>query len=290
MTTGGDDGGQAEVVSLHSRSGYQPDMGAIARSHITSARQRLGMTPAEFAEVLTPMLGWDVSGGVVERWETSAVPPGDALIAAGVVSRAAPIRADGAANDDDLVHQLLGTRFADVEAVFVTRSEFTTQVPLRDLFEGAKSIDAVGLSLNLICQQFPDDELRTLIESGTNVRCAFLAPWQTAIQRREEEEGYTAGQLSTLTELNLQILSQRVHQRLAPEHRDRLQIRIYNDTLRFNIMVVDRSVAVVQPYMPTQRGIESPTLLVRSRKAGAGLFSIFERTFDWIWERAGVPG
>ncbi len=289
MTTGGDDGGEAEVVGIHSRrSGFQLDMGAVARSHITSARQRLGMTPAEFAEVLGPMLGWEVSAGVVERWETSAVPPGDALIAAGVVSRAAPVRADSA-NDDDLMHQLLGTRFADVEAVFATRSEFITQVPLRDLFEGAKSIDAVGLSLNLICQQYPDDELRDLIEAGAKVRCAFLAPWQTAMQRREEEEGYTPGQLSTLTEMNVQILSQRVHQRLAPEHRDRLEIRTYNNTIRFNVMIVDRTVGVIQPYMPTQRGIESPTLLVRSRKAGAGLFSIFERTFEWTWERAGAP-
>ncbi|MEZ5411213.1 MAG: DUF5919 domain-containing protein [Acidimicrobiales bacterium] len=287
----GDDDRQAEVVSIHSRGGYQPDMGAIARSHISSARQRLGMTPGEFAEVLSPMLGWEVTAGVVERWETTnAVPPGDALIAAGIVSRAAPVRADSTNSDDDLVHQMLGTRFADVEAVFVTRSEFITQVPLRDLFDGAKSIDAVGLSLNLICQQFPDDELRALIESGAKVRCAFLAPWQTAMQRREEEEGYNAGQLSTLTEMNLQILSQRVHQRLAPEHREQLEIRTYNNTIRFNIMVVDHTVAVVQPYMPTQRGIESPTLLVRSRKAGAGLFSIFERTFEWIWERSGVPG
>ena len=70
------------------------------------------------------------------------------------------------------------------------------------------------------------------------------------MQRREEEEGYAPGPLSTLTEMNLQILGQRVHQCLAPDHRDRLEIRTYNDTIRFNIMIVDRAVAVIQPYMP----------------------------------------
>ena len=153
------------------------------------------------------------------------------------------------------------------------------------MFADAKRIDAAGLSLNMLCQQFPDDDLRSLIEAGTELRCLFMAPYGKAIQAREQEEDYDAGILSALTEMNISILTQRVRQRLPEEAQQRLCIATYDETIRFNVMLVDRRLAVVQPYMYGARGVESPTLLLRRQHGMAGTFNTFEHTFDWLWER-----
>ena len=276
---------ERNVVDLGSRAGYRPDMAGLARSQVASARERLGMTPAEFAAVLTPLLGWEPSAGVVGRWETEATPPGDVLLAAGIVSQAQPLTS-GELDPGDLVHQLVGTRYADVEAVFPTRSDFMSALPPQSLFAGATSIRAAGLSLNLLVQQYADAELRALIEGGATVHCLFLAPYGTAIAAREREEGYPEGQLSALTQVNQQILVQKVRERLPANTRDRLRVATYDETIRFNIMLVNADQGVVQPYLSTARGVESPTLLLRRRPRRRGLYDVFEQTFDWLVEQS----
>src|SRR5262245_45074511 len=221
---------ESNVVDLSSRAGYRPDMAAMARAQVASAREALGLTTNEFAAVLSPLLGWAPSAGVIGNWETTATPPGDVLIAASIVSRAAPLTPDEL-DTDDLIHQLVGNRYADVEAVFPARSAFMAAMPPQALFAGATSIDAVGLSLNLLCQQFSDQDMRTLIEGGTTAHCLFLEPHGTAIAAREDEEGYPRGHLSALTEMNRQILQQRVRQRLPDDARARLRIATYDQTI-----------------------------------------------------------
>jgi len=275
----------SNVVDLGSRSGYQPDMAALARAQVASARERLGLTTEEFARVLKPLLGWGPSPGVISNWETDATPPGDVLIAASIVTQAAPMSAEEV-DTDDLMHQLLGNRYADVEAVFPTRSEFMSAMPLQRLLGAAARIDAAGLSLNLLCQQYADQDLRDLIEGGTGVRCLFLAPYGAWIAEREREEGYPAGHLSALTEMNRQILLQRVRARLSEEARPRLQVATYDETIRFNVLLVDDEVGVVQPYLSTARGVESPTFLLRRRRKRPGLYAVFEQMFQWLIEQS----
>lgn len=54
-------------------------------------------------------------------------------------------------------------RYADLTAVFPTRTDFTDTYTPADLFDQARTVDAVGLSLNLLCQQYPDKRLRGLV-------------------------------------------------------------------------------------------------------------------------------
>jgi len=49
---------------------------------------------------------------------------------------------------------------AGVVAVFTSRSEFAATVDPASLFDSARRVRAAGLSLNLICQQVPDQFLR----------------------------------------------------------------------------------------------------------------------------------
>jgi hypothetical protein len=278
----------SKVVDLGSRSGYRPDMAGLARTQVARARERLGLTPAEFAAVLTPLLGWEPIPGVVTRSEADATPPGDVLLAAGLVSQASPLSNDGATDGDSLLHQLLGNRYADVDAVFPTRSEFMSAMPPRSLFASARTIEAAGLSLNLLCQSYADQDLRALIEAGTRVNCLFLLPYGQSIAAREREESHPEGHLSALTEINRQVLVQRVRERLTSGARERLRVATYDETIRFNILLLNSEVGVVQPYLSTARGVESPTFLLRRRER-RGLYDVFEEMFGWLSERS-TPG
>lgn len=177
-------------------------------------------------------------------------------------------------------------RFADLDAVFPSRSEFAAKLPPHALFDGAKEIRLAGLSLNLLCQQYPADRLCKLIEAGSTVTCLFLDPHGEAIKAREVEEADHPGHLSSLTEMNMQVLTHRVRQRLSESARDRLIIGKYDQTIRFNITIIDNSLAVVQPYMHGIRGLEAPTFMLRNDGSSAGLFPAFEQMFTWIWDRS----
>lgn len=59
---------------------------------------------------------------------------------------------------------------------------------------------------------------------------------------------------------------------LPTDARERLQVGTYDETIRFNTILVNREIAVVQPYLSTARGVESPTYLV-GRPASLNLAS-----------------
>lgn len=175
---------------------------------------------------------------------------------------------------------------ADVTAVFPSRPAFSHEIPPHKLFDGAEQISMVGLSLNLLCQSYPDRSLLHLLESGTVVQCLFLDPAGRYIKEREREESHPEGVLSTLTTLNIQTL-QRLHGKLSPQARENLHIRTYDEAVRFNITVIDDATCVVQPYLPDARGVESPTFVIEKQPGLPGLFETFSQVFKSMWARSG---
>ncbi len=274
------------VIELGGFSKFRPDVGELARRQLASARRRLGMSYAEMATALGAMVNWQVSAQAVERWETDAVPPGDILIAADLlVQRGATDGESLGSAGADALEQLVSERFADVAAVYVSRAAFSSAFPPHVLFDRARDIAATGLSLNLICQQYSDQRLVRLIEGGCRVRCLFLAPNGASIRVREREEEYPPGHLSALTEMNIRIMC-RLRDRLSEDARPRLALATYEEPVRFNIVLIDDQFCVVQPYLTGVRGVDSPTLLLRSRQAGDGLFPAFRQAFMWLWDRS----
>lgn len=178
-----------------------------------------------------------------------------------------------------------GTGLADVAGVFASRSEFAASVQPTVLFAGARRLRMAGLSLNLICQQVPERFVQKLVTDGAELHCLFLDPAGTAISAREREEAYTPGHLANLTQLNIDTMV-RLRDRVAAESRDRLQIGVYDETIRFNLTLVDDHTCIAQPYMPTARGVDSPTFLIRRNNQGAGLYPVFEQVFEAIAERS----
>jgi len=176
------------------------------------------------------------------------------------------------------------TSTKDVVAVFTSRSEFVHELPPHQLFDEAKRIRVAGLSLNLLCQNYPDRRLRELLEAGTVVEALFLDPAGEYVKQRDQEEGHDPGLLATLTDVNIQAL-RRTRAKLSPEARDNLRIRLYDETVRFNITIIDERTCIVQPYLPDARGVESPTI-VTERQDDNGLYNTFVQVFTSLWDRA----
>jgi hypothetical protein len=183
---------------------------------------------------------------------------------------------------DDLMLE----QYQDVTAIYATRSELMSNYPPHTLFDGATSIRACGLSLNLICQQYGAHGLRRLIERGGSIKCLFLDPDGSAIRLREQEENYDPGPLSDLTRINIRSLQDRVRAQLPEAPRSRLEIAVYDETIRFNIVLVDEHIAIVQPYLPAMRGIDSPTFVLQRRWPDQGLYPVFEAIVSSMWTRA----
>ncbi len=126
------------------------------------------------------------------------------------------------------------------------------------LFDGARRVRAAGLSLNLICQQVPDQYLRQWLTDGAELTCLFLDPDGEAIRAREQEEEYPPGTLSSLTSLNIDLLA-----RL----RDRLPARRAGPAATGRLRRDDpvqpplgraTGPASCSPTCPSARGVDSP--------------------------------
>ncbi|GAA2776414.1 DUF5919 domain-containing protein [Nonomuraea dietziae] len=78
----------------------------------------------------------------------------------------------------------------------------------------------------------------------------------------------------------------RLKARLTPEAAERLELQVYDETIRFNILIVDHATCVVQPYLPQARGVDSPTLVITDNTAADGLFPVFDQVFNEMWERS----
>lgn len=74
------------VTHIGTRAAYRPDFGSLASGQVRAAREKLGLTPENFAAYLARLVGWPVMAATVERWEEGATPPGDVVMAADAVT------------------------------------------------------------------------------------------------------------------------------------------------------------------------------------------------------------
>ncbi|MEU3452877.1 DUF5919 domain-containing protein [Micromonospora sp. NPDC006766] len=275
LSKAGEDGRDRFILALNlneprlSPDTARSDLGATARRRVASVRALTGQSPDDFAELLAEPLGWRPSAEMVLRWETNETPPGDVMLALDTLDqRPPPQPSEG---------------LAGLTAVYPSRSQLSAHLPADQLFDGARDIRAVGLSLNMLCQDYADRSWQALLASGAQVRCLFLDPAGSAIQARELEEGFPTGQLSALTKLNIETLL-RVRDRLPANLRDNMHPATYDETLRFNIVLVD-DLCVAQPYLTESRGVDSPAFVIRRDIPDAGLYSVFEQVFESQWQR-----
>jgi hypothetical protein len=92
--------------------------------------------------------------------------------------------------------------------------------------------------------------------------------------------------ITGLNNINIQVMT-KLRDHLPPEAQERLHLGVYDETIRFNIILVDDQTCVAQPYLPQARGIDAPVLLMRRNGAPGGLCPVFEQVYEAIAERAG---
>jgi hypothetical protein len=195
----------------------------------------------------------------------------------------------------DAVEDLVGDRYADVVAVHPDRVRLLRQFPAEDIFGGARRLDAVGIGLNLLVQNFSGRRLLRLAEAGCRVRLLFLNPASSAVKRRERELGMKRGELSRSVEMNI-LHMRRVRSRLRDP--GAFEIQVYDETPRCAAYLVDGDgsdgVAVVQSYLRRSRGMEAPVLVLRNgsrvvksddmdKGVDSGLFPTYREEFETAW-------
>ncbi|MEE1926818.1 SAV2148 family HEPN domain-containing protein [Streptomyces sp. TRM 70351] len=195
----------------------------------------------------------------------------------------------------DAVEELVGDRFADVVGVHPDRVRLQRRLPAEDLFGSARRIDAIGIGLNLLVQNYSGRRLVRLADSGCRIRLLFLNPASSAVRRRERELGIKRGELSRAVEMNI------LHvRRVRAQARDAnaFRIHVFDETPRFTAYLVDGDgpdgLAVVQPYLRRARGMESPVLVLRGGgrhlvadeppdTEDGGLFGTYREEFEAVW-------
>jgi len=184
----------------------------------------------------------------------------------------------------DPIEEVFSSRFLDVVRIFRNRNEFDSEVSYKELFDGAKSIDAMGLSLNAITVNYGSQHLDELIDNGCNIRLLFLKPFSKGMKAREEEEGFNGNELSNLTKNNLHFI-RKYSDSVAPEKKSCMQYKVYSSPVRINLFIINGEVMVVQYYDPGGRGIDMPCLLIKKRDMKNGLFTYFGKVFSGAWNK-----
>lgn len=102
----------------------------------------------------------------ITAWlERCAALPGGSIESAEAVAPALNEAAPPPSNRQPELDGLLALQgLSDVVAVLPTRPEFTSTLPPHSLFDAAREVRIAGLSLNILCQQYADDHLRSLLE------------------------------------------------------------------------------------------------------------------------------
>ncbi|WP_263105934.1 SAV2148 family HEPN domain-containing protein [Kitasatospora sp. DSM 101779] len=200
----------------------------------------------------------------------------------------------------DVVEELVAGRYADVVAVHPDRVRLQRELPVEDLLDGARRLDAVGIGLGMLCQNYTGKRLVRLAGEGCRVRLLFLNPASSSVRRRERELGLGRGELGRSIEMNIMHV-RRVRARLRDP--GGFEIRVFDEMPRFTAYLVEgprvtgqtggrrRSgdIGVVQPYLRRARGIESPAIVLRGgagQEPGGtepGLLEVYREEFEGSW-------
>lgn len=177
--------------------------------------------------------------------------------------------------------------WGEIQGIYHDRIEFSRDFSFSRLLENAGHVFAAGISLNEISINYSHEKIiQSIIENRTTYQLCFLDPYGTKCAEREQEEGFRPGFLSDLIRLNLQrveIMYDRVSN-VAPEHVNKLQVRTYSISPRFNMYIIDKAIMTVQSYT-FMRGEETP-LFVLNRQGPNGLFDFYVSAARYVLEHS----
>ncbi len=243
------------------------DFADLARAELATARKALGHDASTFAALLGEHLTWEPTAAAVRGWETTAVPPGDAVLAAQYLARIAtgvdvPSYVGG---DPDVVHAYPTRRhIARPEWQNIIRG-CTEHVWLAGLAEQGYANDA---GIPGILEQAAAD--------GCDIRVLLLDPDYPLIGTIDADEGSPPGTLAARIRGSLYRF-----QRMAAKCDGRMQVRVSATPPTISIVRGDDQM-LVTPYARFLTGGDSPTLLLEASPGGQ-IFSQYEAHFNLVW-------
>jgi hypothetical protein len=286
-------GGIAEpgkVIGLTQRSGYRPDLAALARNHVIIAREQLGITVEDFASRLTPLLGWSPTPEVVRSWETQVTPPGDVILAVGLLTQDRPRDivpvplTENAGRLVDLMSSVIGdlertASSPDVVRIYPTRGLIARQ-EWNDFIDGVTGpIWLYGMAeMGYAVDDQVPGILSAAADRGCEIRVLLLDPAFPAIEDIDLDEGNPPGTLAPRIRAALARFQLMADACGAP-----MRVRLYNATPTVSIVRADAKM-LVTPYMRFFTGGNSPTLELR--EYGGNVFERYARHFEHMWQQA----
>lgn len=177
--------------------------------------------------------------------------------------------------------------WGEIQGIYRNRTEFDRAISYPRLFEDAKNINAIGISLNALTISYSHDKIiESIIKNNALYQLCFLDPDGMKCIEREREEGHRQGFLADLTRLNMYLaetLKNRLN-KVDSKYAKQLRISTYDLTPQFNIYVVDNTLMTVQCYA-YNRGEDTP-LFVLKRQGRNGLFDFYVSAAEHILGRA----
>lgn len=281
---------QSKVVGLTQRARYRPDLAAIARGQVLSARERLGLSHQEFADVLTPLLGWAVTAAIVEGWESSATPPGDVILAIGLATQGEqsdvlPVALNAEAGKlIDLLSSVMNdlgriTGSPDVVKAYAMRG-LIARPEWNGVIDGAtKSLWLYGMAeMGYALDDQVPGILERAAEDGCDIRVLLLDPEFTGIHDIDLDEGNPPGTLPPRIRAALARFTA-----MAARCDTMMRIRVYKAPPTVSIVRADDRM-LVTPYMRFFTGGNSPTFELQS--TGGNVFDRYARHFENMWSMA----
>jgi hypothetical protein len=280
-----------KVIGLHQRAGYRPDLASLARHQVAAARQKLGMTHAQFADELARLLSWRPSPEIVQSWEEDATPPGDVILAVGLAAQGPrdilPIPLSRSA---ERVVDLVDALCVDLERIAgapdVVRAYAMRGLVARpewnDLIRGSArhlwlyGMAEMGYSVD---DQVPAIHAQAAA-SGCDVRVLLLDPTYPAADDIDMDEGNPPGTLAPRVRA---ALARFAAMRNQPGGRG-IQLRVYNAAPTVSIVRGDQRM-LVTPYMRFFAGSNSPTFELADQ-GDAKTFDRYARHFETMWAQA----
>lgn len=178
--------------------------------------------------------------------------------------------------------------WGELQQIYRSRTDFNQDFSYAKMFEKAQTILAVGISLNALTLSHGRDNLFNYITNNNcKLQLCFLDPNGKRCAEREEEENHKPGHIAGITKVSIHLLEtlQDMIEQSSPEHNKNLEIRVYDLTPRFNIIIVDDILMTVQSYA-YGRGQATPTLLLR-RKMQGGLFDFYKSAAEYVLAHSG---
>lgn len=169
--------------------------------------------------------------------------------------------------------------YGDVYKVYPVRGE--AQKDMRVLFDKAISVDAIGISINELTSKLDDRTFFIALQRGMKLNLMFLDPDGINVHIREQEENVGNDVIADITRLNLQRMT-RLKDDLEMDGKgnlyDQINIILYDDIPRCNMVFIDNDVLFVQYYANYVKGENNPTFFIK-RCTEDGVYDFYRKVF-----------